>query len=77
MGLFYSDGGLKMEQKDRYFFMLSNEQLRKESNLESEGPLKQEIADLAFQNMILESELYKQKQTVADLEFTLMMGGVI
>lgn len=40
-------------------------------------PLKQEIADLAFQKMLLEHEIKQQKQAIADLEFNLMMGGVI
>ena len=39
--------------------------------------LKQETADQAFQLMLLEYEQTNLKQTVSDLEFSLMMGGVI
>lgn len=39
--------------------------------------LERENADLWYQNMLLENELTQQKQRMADLEFNLMMGGVI
>lgn len=39
--------------------------------------LKEENADLAFSTMIAEGKAEEAKQGVADLEFQLMIGGII
>lgn len=66
-----------MEQKDKNFFMLTPKQLEELSKPTKGELLEQENADQAFEIMLIESKAAQQEQDIADLQFTLMIGGII